>query len=227
MHSRQHLTHSLLTEVAYTISTAPRSNTHQTVQSKVYTLFQQRIHTAYPSDILCFPHQDIPTSSKHPIWLISLDPFHHEQAHQSNRFSISIAIAQCGELHCAFVYDVAAHKLYHAQKGGGAFLNEKLLWREELMQLREAEIRIDSSYLLKAQPLHPKYERVRSAVWSTSLEICSMAEGDTDIFIATKQPPHAFAVASLIALEAGVRIITTEGEQVDWSKQSSLWCGVV
>ncbi|WP_078393750.1 inositol monophosphatase family protein [Shouchella patagoniensis] len=227
MQTRQQLISSLLTEAAYSISTAPSSNIVKSVQSKVYTLLHQRIHTAYPSDILCFPHQDTPTSSKYPIWLITLDPFHHEQAHQSHCFSISIAIAQCGELHCGFVYDVSANKLYHAKKGQGAYLNEELLYREEIIPLNEAKVRIDSPFVRDSQPRKPAYVQIASNSFPTALEICHVVEGETDLYLTMSQSPHAFAAASLIAQEAGIRLMTMEGEKVDWSKRSSLWCGVV
>ncbi|GAF23146.1 hypothetical protein JCM19047_2940 [Bacillus sp. JCM 19047] len=61
----------------------------------------------------------------------------------------------------------------------------------------------------------------------TALEICTVAEGNTDIFMAMNQTPNEFAAASLIAKEAGVEVMTLEGQELRWNKASSVWCGVV
>lgn len=67
------------------------------------------------------------------------------------------------------------------------------------MSLREAEIRIQSSFLRKEQPKNPAYQRVRQTELPTALEICGVAEGNTDIFLSLNQTPYEFAAASLIA----------------------------
>ncbi|WP_054708837.1 inositol monophosphatase family protein [Bacillus sp. JCM 19041] len=95
------------------------------------------------------------------------------------------------------------------------------------MSLREAEIRIHSSFLRKEQPQNPAYQRVRQTELPTALVICAVAEGNTDIFMATNQTPYEFAAASLIAKEAGIEVMTLEGAELCWDQASSIWCGVV
>lgn len=235
MQSRQQLIPDLLTEAAYQMHTTflatnqniCTTNTYNAQESNIYTMLQQRIHADYPTDILCFPHQDIPISSKQPIWLISLQPCQHELPHQTDVYALSIALARSKELYCAYTYDVSRKKLYHAMKGGGAFVNERRLRREEVMPLNEAILRIKADYLYEKNKRLSANSRVDVADQSTVLEICRIAEGETDLFMAMSERPHAFAAASLIAEEAGVRLMTVEGEPLHWYKESSLWVGVI
>ncbi|MFP7285772.1 inositol monophosphatase family protein [Shouchella clausii] len=118
-------------------------------------------------------------------------------------------------------------KLYHAIKGGGAFLNERRLRREEVMPLNEAVLRIKTDYLHERNKKVAANKRVGVADQSTALEICRVAAGETDLFMAMSESPHAFAAASLIAEEAGVRLMTVEGKPLCWYEESSLWVGVV
>ncbi|WMM34141.1 inositol monophosphatase family protein [Shouchella clausii] len=235
MQSRQQLIPDLLTEAAYRISTTFKAtspniittSSYNAQKSNIYALLQQRIHADYPTDILCFPHQDIPINSKHLIWLISLHPCQHELPHQPDVYVLSIALARSRELYCSYIYDVSRKKLYRAIKGGGAFLNERRLRREEIMPLNEAVLRIKADYLHESNKKVPANKRVGVADQSTALEICRVAEGKTDLFMAMSERPHAFAAASLIAEEAGVRLMTVEGKPLRWYKESSFWVGVV
>ncbi|AST96232.1 inositol monophosphatase family protein [Shouchella clausii] len=235
MQSRQQLIPDLLTEAAYQISTtfqAARQNiitmsSYNAQEANIYALLQQRIHANYPTDILCFPHQDIPISSKHPIWLISLHPCQHELPYQTDVYVLSIALARNRELYCSYIYDVSRKKLYRAVKRDGAFLNERQLRREEVMPLNEAVLRIKADYLDARNKKVVANKRVGVADLSTALEICCVAEGETDLFMSMSERPHAFAAASLIAEEAGVRLMTVEGKPLRWYKESGLWFGVV
>jgi myo-inositol-1(or 4)-monophosphatase len=111
MQSRQQLIPDLLTEAAYRMDTAFKAtkqsicttNTYKVQESNIYAMLQQRIQANYPTDILCFPHQDIPISSKHPIWLISLHPCQHELPHQIDVYALSIALARSRELYCSYI----------------------------------------------------------------------------------------------------------------------------
>ncbi len=166
-----------MNEVNSTISNTIKANTI-TLQSEVYTLIQRIVTDAYPSDILCFPHQEVALNAIHPTWLLSLNPYYYGS---KASYVLSILIVKDRMPIHGWVYDNLSSKLFHAEKGCGAYLNGKRIFRQELMSLREAEIRIHSSFLRKEQPQHPAYQRVRMAEQPTALEICKVAEGNTDI----------------------------------------------
>lgn len=95
------------------------------------------------------------------------------------------------------------------------------------MPLNEAILRVKADYLREKNKRLSANSRVDVADQSTVLEICRVAEGETDLFMAMSERPHAFAAASLIGEEAGVRLMTVEGKPLRWYKESSLWVGVV
>ncbi|MBM7839099.1 myo-inositol-1(or 4)-monophosphatase [Alkalihalobacillus xiaoxiensis] len=223
MFPRQQFVSKLITEVNSTISKTNKAK-FTTIQSKVYTFIQRSVTDTYPSDILCFPHQEVTSNAIHPPWLISLNPYHYDS---KASYVLSILIVKDRLPVHGWVFDNLSSNLLHAEKGGGAYVNGKRIFRDELMSLREAEMRIHSSFLRKSQPQNPAYQRVRQTELPTSLEICGVAEGNTDIFLSINQTPYEFAAASLIAKEAGVEVMTLEGEELSWSKSSSIWCGMV
>lgn len=220
---RQQFVSKLFTEVNSIISKANKANA-TTIQSKVYTFIQRSVTDTYPSDILCFPHQEVALNAIHSTWLISLNPYHYDS---KASYVLSILIVKDRLPVHGWVFDNLSSNLLHAEKGRGTYLNGKRIFRDELMSLREAEIRIHSSFLRMLQPKNPAYQRIRQVELPTALEICKVAEGNSDIFIALNQTPYEFAAASLIAKEAGVEIMTLEGEELCCSKSSSIWCGMV
>ncbi|KQL55784.1 MULTISPECIES: inositol monophosphatase family protein [Bacillaceae] len=220
---RQQFVSKLINEVISTISKTNKAKS-TTIQSKVYTFIQRSVTDTYPSDILCFPHQEVAINAIHPTWLISLNPYYYGSKASS---VLSILIVKDRMPIHGWVYDNLSSNLFHAEKGCGAYLNGKRIFRNELMSLREAEIRIHSSFLRKSQPQNPAYQRVRKTELPTALEICAVAEGNADIFLSINQTPYEFAAASLIAKEAGVEVMTLEGEELSWGKSSSVWCGMV
>ncbi|WP_144557899.1 inositol monophosphatase family protein [Shouchella miscanthi] len=223
MFPRQQFVSNLMNEVNSTISNTIKANTI-TLQSEVYTLIQRIVTDAYPSDILCFPHQEVALNAIHPTWLLSLNPYHYDS---KAAYVLSILIVKDRLPIHGWVYDNLSSNLLHAEMGRGTYLNGKRVFRDELMSLREAEIRIHSSFLRHSQPQNPAYQRVRQAKLPTALEICGVAEGNTDIFLSINQTPYEFAAASLIAKEAGVEVMTLEGEELSWGENSSVWCGMV
>ncbi|WP_099302777.1 inositol monophosphatase family protein [Bacillus sp. Marseille-P3800] len=223
MFSRKQFVSKLINDVISTISKSNKENAN-TIQSKVYTLIQRSVVENYTSDILCFPHQEVAINDSQSTWLISLNLDHYESI---VFYVLSILIVKDRMPIHGWVYDNLSNNLFHAEKGRGTYLNGKRIFRDELMSLREAEIRISSSFLRKEQPENPVYQRVRQTELPIALEICAVAEGNADIFIALNQTPYEFAAASLIAKEAGVEVMTLEGEELSWGKSLSVWCGMV
>lgn len=223
MLSRQQFVSTLINEVISTISKTNKAKA-TTIQSKVYTFIQRSVVHTYPSDILCFPDQEVAENAIHSTWLISLKPYYYNS---KASYVLCIVIVKDRMPIHSWVYDNLSRNLLYAEKGSGAHLNGKRIFRDELMSLREAEVRIHPSFLRKEQPKNPAYQRVRRAELPTALEICKVVEGNSDIFIALNQTPYQFAAASLIAKEAGVEVMTLEGEELCWYKSSSVWCGMV
>lgn len=215
----------MVKEISGTNSPLLSSISMKNIQKEIYSFIHERMTTTYSGEIFCYSGQKIPTYNENPIWLISIHLYKMNQL--TNNFCLSIAIIENNTLIQGCVYDNRLNNIYYAEKEKGAFLNGQPIYRDELMSLKEAEIRIHSLFLRREQPLNPSYQRVRMEVLPTALEMCTVAEGNTDIFIAMNQTPYEFAAASLIAKEAGVEVMTLEGLELRWNKASSVWCGVV
>lgn len=215
----------MVKEISGTNSPLLSSISMKNIQKEIYSFIHERMTTTYSGEIFCYSGQKIPSYNENPIWLISIHLYKMNQL--TNNFCLSIAIIENNTLIQGCVYDNRLNNIYYAEKEKGAFLNGQPIYRDELMRLREAEIRMDSSFLRREQPLNPSYQRVRMAELPTALEICTVAEGNTDIFMAMNQTPNEFAAASLIAKEAGVEVMTLEGQELRWNKASSVWCGAV
>ncbi|WDF02023.1 inositol monophosphatase family protein [Shouchella hunanensis] len=225
MPNRRSTIFAIVKEISGTNSPLFSSISMKNIQKEIYSFIHERMTTTYSGEIFCYSGQKIPSYNENPIWLISINLYKMNQL--TNNFCLSIAIIENNTLIQGCVYDYRLNNLYYAEKKKGAFLNGQPIYRDELIRLKEAEIRIHSSFLQKEQPLNPSYQRVRMAELPTALETCSVAEGDADIFMTMNQIPHEFAAASLIAKEAGVDVMTLEGQELCWNKVSSVWCGVV
>src|SRR5690625_2784749 len=99
-----------------------------------------------------FPHHDFigeegaaqtPESLEGTVWII--DPIDGTMnfVHQQENFAISVAVYHHGIGKIGIVYDVMNDALFHAVKGGGAFLNESELVPVKDRPLQEAVIGIN------------------------------------------------------------------------------------
>ncbi len=113
MFPRQQFVSKLINEVISTISKTNKAN-ETTIQSKVYTFIQRSVTATYPSDILCFPHQEVALNAIHSTWLISLNPYHHES---KAAYVLSILIAKDRMPIHGWVYDNISNNLFMLKKG--------------------------------------------------------------------------------------------------------------
>ncbi|NLT73989.1 MAG: inositol monophosphatase [Chloroflexi bacterium] len=143
-------------------------------------------------------------------------------------FSVSIAMAQRGNLICGAVYDPLQNHLFWAERGKGAWLNdaplrvsERSVLLESILLLdwpRDQQIRQKSAQALAA--LVPLTEAVRST-GSAALSLCYLAAGWADLYFQYTLKPWDVAAGALIIEEAGGHLSGIDGrpyalEQPDW-----------
>lgn len=143
-------------------------------------------------------------------------------------FSVSIAMALGGELVCGAVYDPLHDHLFWAERGGGAWLNDRRLQVSDTQELihgillldwpRDQVIRQQSARALAT--LVPLTEAVRST-GSAALSLCYVAAGWADLYFQYTLMPWDVAAGILIIEEAGGRVSGIDGrpftlEQPDW-----------
>ncbi len=149
-------------------------------------------------------------------------------------FSVSIAMAQAGEMLCGVVYDPLQDHLFHVQRGQGAYLNGQRLHVSTVNVLegaillldwpRDQQIRQWSARSL--QQLVPLTEAVRST-GSAALSLCYLAAGWADLYFQYTLKPWDVAAGLLMIEEAGGRVSGIDGrpyalEQPDWLASNGL-----
>ncbi len=132
-------------------------------------------------------------------------------AHGYPCFSVSIALEQSGEIILGIVYDPMRDELFTAERGLGAFLNERTI------RVSTAD-RLIRSLLATGFPYDRKVSRKNNLNnfnnllmasqevrrdGSAALDLCSVAAGRFDGFWELKLKPWDVAAGSLIVLEAG------------------------
>jgi myo-inositol-1(or 4)-monophosphatase len=154
-------------------------------------------------------------------------------------FSVSIAMAQAGEIVVAAVYDPLHDHLFAAQRGQGAFLNGDRLHVSAVADLegaillldwpRDQEIRQKSARAL--QDLVPLTQAVRST-GSAALSLCYIAAGWADLYFQYTLSPWDVAAGLLMIEEAGGQVTGLDGRvsdlaQPDWLATNGLLHGLV
>ena len=121
-------------------------------------------------------------------------------------FAISVALLEKGQSCVGVVYDPVGGEMFHAEKGGGAYLNESIIKRKVPPRaLSQAIAQIDfkrlpkliSSSLLK----NPPFASQRN-FGASSLEWCYLAKGRFDVYAHGSQKVWDYAAGALILSEA-------------------------
>ena len=125
-------------------------------------------------------------------------------------------------IHTALVTDLFHNITYTAQKGKGAYRENKKITPSKETSLEEAVIGMDiNTYKIqkiipKLTSLIQKTKHIRH-LGANALELCYVADGTTDAFIDIRGKLRAtdMAAAWLIIQEAGAKITTPEGEPLN------------
>ena len=162
-------------------------------------------------------------------WII--DPIDGTNNYIAGResFSVSIGLEHEGEIILGVVYVPKKNELFIAEKGKGATLNgesikvgtqtelDKAVFTLSTMPGLEKETEKYTKQILQCIP-HVKYFTDKSVDpffggGSMALEFCYLACGRLDGLIRLKQKPWDVAAGSLIAAEAGAKMLNLKGEK--------------
>jgi myo-inositol-1(or 4)-monophosphatase len=173
----------------------------------------------------CFPDHDILTEEtaappRHSRYCWVIDPLDGttNYTHGYPIFSTSVALTLDDEPIVGVVYDPLHERLFHAQRGDGAYLNGERLHVSAVDQLSEALIGLDWSSDLKTRAtviaaigrLAGRIATMRVA-GSAALAPCYVAAGWCEGYFHLGLKPWDAAAAVLIASEAGGRATNLEG----------------
>jgi len=137
-------------------------------------------------------------------------------------FSVSIAHLFKGEVDLGVVYDPLRKELFHAEKGKGAFLNNKRIVISDTTQLSNALLISGFAYE-RGEIMKKNLENIEKIfnagaqgirrTGSASLDLCYVACGRVDSFWESDLKPWDIAAGSLIVTEAGGKMTGIKGEK--------------
>ncbi|WP_226034585.1 inositol monophosphatase family protein [Aquibacillus saliphilus] len=187
--------------------------------------FAKKIKGEYPNHLILSEEGfgDEVDNLKGTIWII--DPIDGTMnfVHQKRNFAISIGIYQDGVGEIGLIYNVMEDVLYTAQKGQGAFKNNKqLLPLDKKLPLEESILVINSIWACenpvvnekKIQELIKKVRGTRS-IGSAALEFAYIAEGIVDGYLTMKLAPWDIAAGAILVNEVGGLTTNSNGETLD------------
>ncbi len=131
-------------------------------------------------------------------------------------FCVSIALYKDNTAQASAIYQPITKELFYAEKGKRAYLNAKLLKREE----SNTPVLIDSNmgygqwqkYLEALAGILPSYSNIRN-LGSSALELAYLAASRLDCFITYGDQLYDIAAGVLLAQEAGCVVSNWEGDR--------------
>ncbi|MBN2283795.1 MAG: inositol monophosphatase [Deltaproteobacteria bacterium] len=173
-----------------------------------------------------FPEHDILAEESSPIrkgssyrWII--DPLDGTTnfAHGFPQFCVSIAFEKEGRIILGVIYDPLLDELFIAEKGAGAFLNERRLVVSDTKDLSKSLLATGFPYDIRTNPdnninyfneLALKVQAIRRA-GSAALDLAYLAAGRFDGFWELKLHPWDTAAGWLMVEEAGGIVTGIDG----------------
>jgi myo-inositol-1(or 4)-monophosphatase len=133
------------------------------------------------------------------------------------------------------VMDFSMDTIFHAEKGGGAFRDEKRLKTASITDFRDAIISFELGYqknrekaIRRILPILANSKKIR-ILGSTALELCYIASGALDAFIDLREVVRAtdLAAAQLILAEAGGMSVTPAGRLLDLTLNATATASII
>lgn len=141
-------------------------------------------------------------------------------SHRFPFFCVSIAVEVRGRVHLGVVFDPVRNELFFAEKGKGAFLNEKPIRVSSVSRLDKSLLVTGFSYDIRTDPANSfnhfvnfsmKAQGVRRT-GSAALDLCYVSSGRFDGFWELKLHAWDTAAGSLILTEAGGKLSDFSGK---------------
>lgn len=163
------------------------------------------------------------------VWLI--DPIDGTMnfIHQQRNFAISLGIYENGIGRIGLVYDVVHDELYHAIRGKGAYMNDKLLPPLKEAGVKEAIIALNATWVMENNridhnlliPLARDARGTRS-YGTAALEMVFVATGRIDAYLSMRLAPWDFGGGTVIVEELGGIVTNLRGEKLNYLSKDSL-----
>ena len=149
-----------------------------------------------------------------------------------NKSCVSVALAKDGEVILAVIYNPFSNEMFYAEKGKGAYLNDK--------QIRAAAGHLKDE--LTCFGTSPYYDELRDETFelakdlqarsldlrrsgSAALDLCDIAAGRTGLYFELRLSPWDYAAGSLLVTEAGGKVSRIDGSALSFAEGGSVLAG--
>jgi len=139
-------------------------------------------------------------------------------------FCTSIALSKGNrvkDINAGVVLNLYDGSIFYAERGRGAYMDDKRIKTSHRASLEDAVIGIDfskaeESNVIRLVPLFKKIRHMRH-FGANALEVCYVASGFTDAFVDIRGMLRVTDIAAsyIILKEAGGKIVTPEGNELD------------
>ncbi|MBB6443693.1 inositol monophosphatase family protein [Bacillus benzoevorans] len=163
------------------------------------------------------------------VWLIDPIDGTVNFVHMQRNFAISIGIYEDGIGRIGLIYDVIRDELYHTIRGNGVFMNDLPLEQLDTVQVPEAIIGLNTTWVTKNTRINPailgalvKDLRGTRSYGSAALEMASVAAGRLDGYITLRLAPWDFAAGKIMVEELGGYVTDLTGKSINLLGQNSV-----
>ncbi len=151
-------------------------------------------------------------------------------AHGLPIFSVSIGVMKNDEIIAGVIYDVMMDIVYSAEKGSGAFANDKKLSVSGTTDLSKSLLVTGFPYDIKDNPKNAigkfgDFLKVASGVrrlGSAAIDCCYIATGAFDGFWEVRLNAWDICAGHLIIKEAGGKVTNFSGQEIDYKKYNEI-----
>ena len=189
------------------------------IESNQYIANQ--IQTRYPDHSIISEEMDNYSGKSNYEWVI--DPLDGTTnfIHNLPIFACSIGLKENGQTILGVVYNPAANKCFYAEKGKGAFLNEKQIFSTSSKTLSESLLATgfpyihDRRYDLLFKLFKDFYDKTRGLrrLGAASLDLCFVGMGRFDGFYEYGLKPWDICAGEIIAKESGAIVTDWNGKK--------------
>lgn len=182
------------------------------------------IQEKYPEHSILSEETDSIINNSEYMWVI--DPLDGTTnfAHNLPIFAVSIALKRNNKTICGVVFNPAANKCFYAEKGKGAFLNDKIIQPTSTSNLNDCLLVTgfpylhDSKYDLSFDLFKEFYDKTRGLrrLGAAALDLCFVAMGRFDGFYEFNLQPWDICAGVLIANEAGAIVSDWDGTETPY-----------
>lgn len=197
-----------------------------------------KIHAAFPAHTILSEESILPSVSKetNDLWIVDPLDGTTNATYGVPHYGISLAFMHKGEVVIGVILDVPNNIVYWAEKGQGAFFQNRLSAQPVALHIREGGLA--DSLVCTGAPYARKdfatnwmlMDKVHAAgarlliLGSAIIASCYVAEGKLSLYYEVGLKPWDIAAASLIVQEAG-GIATAFGGDLDILAPQTFLCG--